>query len=94
VRQLASFLHKNYPDRFMIWNLSEKSYDYSLLDNQVIEFKFPGYPSPPLNQVFSLCNSIHAWLQADEANVAVIHCQTGKGRTLCAIAWYLAWSGQ
>jgi hypothetical protein len=70
VRQLSSFLHKHHPDKFMVWNLSEKSYDYKLLDNQVIEFRFPGYPAPPLSQVFSLCNSIHAWLQADPANVA------------------------
>lgn len=72
VKQLSTFLHKHYPDRFMLWNLSEKTYDYTALDNQVIEFRFPGYPSAPLNQVFALCNSIHAWLTADENNVAVV----------------------
>lgn len=79
VKQLSSFLHKHYPDRFMLWNLSEKSYDYTALDNQVIEFRFPGYPSAPLNQVFALCNSIHAWLTADENNVAVVRmCDTAQ----------------
>jgi len=94
VRQLASFLHKHHTDRFMIWNLSEKSYNYELLDNQVIEFRFPGYPAPPLSQLFSLCSSLHAWLEADPSNVALVHCQTGKGRTVCALSCYLAWSGQ
>lgn len=87
LRQLSSYLHKHHSDHFMIYNLSEKVYDYSMLDQQVIEFRFPGYPAAPLNEVFALCNSIHAWLQADPQNVAVIHCQTGRGRTLCAIAW-------
>lgn len=39
---ISSFLRKHYAGRFMIFNLSEKAYDYSLFDNQVIELKFPG----------------------------------------------------
>ena len=81
VKQLSTFLHKHYPDRFMLWNLSEKTYDYTALDNQVIEFRFPGYPAAPLNQVFALCNSIHAWLTADDNNVAVVRtCETETQR--------------
>jgi hypothetical protein len=50
------------------------------------------YPSPPLDLVFSICDSIHAWLSADPSNVCVVHCQTGNGRTVAVVAAYLAWS--
>jgi tensin len=91
LEMLASFLKKQHPEQFMVWNLSDRTYNYSLFDNQVIEFKFPGYPAPPLDKIFSICRSIDGWLRADERNVAVIHCQTGRGRTAAAIACYLAW---
>merc|ERR1712218_199770 len=94
IDHISTFLKKEYPNRFMIWNLSEKSYDYSKFNNQVIEFRFPGYPSAPLDQIFSICNSIHAWLTAEPKNVAVIHCQSGRGRTVATVASYLTWTGR
>lgn len=39
---VSSFLRSQFPGRFMIWNLSERTYDYAEFDNQVIEFRFPG----------------------------------------------------
>jgi protein tyrosine phosphatase len=33
------------------------------------------------------------WLNADPKNVAVVHCQTGNGRTSAAVAAYIAWAG-
>lgn len=93
-RALSHYLHSKHAEHFMLYNLSEKSYDTTLFDQQVIDFRFPGFPCPPLSQVFALCSSIHAWLTADDANVAVVHCQSGFGRTITACAWYLAWSGQ
>lgn len=43
--------------------------------------------------MFKICSSIENWLIADEDNLAVIHCLTGKGRTGTVIACYLAWVG-
>eukprot|EP01051_Picozoa_sp_SAG22_P024522 SAG22_NODE_6838_length_805_cov_2.118980_1_plen_90_part_10 len=65
----------------MIWNFSEVSYDYSFFENQVLEFKFPGHPAPPLELLVRICNAVQNWLAADQANVAVVHCRTGKRRT-------------
>jgi protein-tyrosine phosphatase len=48
---------------------------------QVLEFRFPGHPAPPLGLLFKMCTSLDAWLEADPTNVAVLHCLTGKGRT-------------
>ena len=73
-----------------MWNLSEVSYD----GLASIEFKFPGHPSAPLGALFELCASLDSWLDADPANVAAIHCISGKGRTLAIIACYLTWIGQ
>lgn len=92
IDNLSHFFRVHHRGRFMIINLSEAEYDYSKFENQVIDFKFPGYPAPPLNTLFNICSSIHGWLKADSANVVVIHCQSGHGRTFCVVAAYLLWS--
>jgi len=94
VKKYSNYFNKHLRGKYMIWNISEKTYDYSLFDNQVIEVKFPGYPAPPIQKILEICTSIDGWLQADEKNVAVIHCQTMRGRTVTMIAAYLTWSGE
>lgn len=71
---VAALLTERHSGHFMIWNLSEESYDSGLFENQVIEVKFPGFPAPPLGLLFKICTSIENWLAADTANVAVVHC--------------------
>eukprot|EP01138_Halocafeteria_seosinensis_P005583 gb/GECG01005706.1/.p1 GENE.gb/GECG01005706.1/~~gb/GECG01005706.1/.p1 ORF type:complete len:661 (+),score=112.01 gb/GECG01005706.1/:1-1983(+) len=90
---VADYLkHTHGDDHFMVWNLSEESYDYSMFCNQVIEYSFKGHPAPPLGLLFKLVTSIESWLVADEANnVAVVHCMTGKGRTCVVLAALLTW---
>uniref|UniRef100_A0AAV1TCC0 Phosphatidylinositol-3,4,5-trisphosphate 3-phosphatase n=1 Tax=Peronospora matthiolae TaxID=2874970 RepID=A0AAV1TCC0_9STRA len=90
---VAMYLNGSHQGQYMIWNLSEETYDNSYFDNQVLEFKFPGHPAPPLGLAFKICSSIESWLEADAKNVAVVHCLTGKGRTGTVIACYLAWVG-
>ena len=78
----------------MIWNLSEESYDYSIFDAQVVEVTMGGLPAPPLGLTARLCMGIESWLAADEGNVAVVHCATGRGRTAVVCACALAWIGE
>lgn len=88
--RLPAYLKKRHgTDRYLVWNLSEVSYD----GLSAVEFRFPGHPSAPLGALFELCTSLDSWLTADPSNVAVVHCLTGKGRTLTVLACYLAWSG-
>ena len=47
-----------------------------------------------LHQMFSICDSIDRWLRADDQNVAVLHCQTGTGRTFTVVSCYLSWMRQ
>ncbi|KAE9099157.1 hypothetical protein PF010_g15292 [Phytophthora fragariae] len=91
---VAMYLNGKHGGHYMIWNLSEETYDYAFFDNQVLEFNFPGHPAPPLGLMFKICSSIESWLQADDKNLAAVHCLTGKGRTGTVIACYLAWVGQ
>ncbi|OWZ15378.1 Phosphatidylinositol-3,4,5-trisphosphate 3-phosphatase [Phytophthora megakarya] len=67
---VAMYLNDKHGGHYMIWNLSEETYDYTFFDNQVLEFNFPGHPAPPLGLVFKICSSIESWLQADEKNLA------------------------
>lgn len=78
----------------MVWNLSEVDYDQTILNDQVLTFSFPGSPSPPLGLMLKLLVSLESWLKADDRNVAVVHCLTGKGRTSTVLAAFLCWMGQ
>lgn len=78
----------------MVYNLSEVEYDASTLDDMVLTYKFPGSPSPPLGMLLKLLLSIESWLEADERNVAVLHCLTGRGRTSTVLAAFLCWTGE
>ncbi len=96
-RKLAAIghlFHKRHGGRYMVWNLSEVEYDLSILDDQVLLFSFPGSPSPPLGLLLKLLISMESWLKADERNVAVVHCLTGKGRTSTVVAAFLCWMGE
>lgn len=91
---VSVFLKKRHEGRFMIWNISEEGYDYGKFSDQVLEYKFPGHPSPPLGLLFKICTSVESWLDADERNVAIIHCLTGKGRTAALVACVMTWIGE
>lgn len=48
INTVAKFLKQRHVGHFMIWNISEESYDYSKFADQVLEYQFPGHPAPPL----------------------------------------------
>jgi hypothetical protein len=96
-RKLAAIghlLNRRHDGRFLVWNLSEVGYDISILDNQVLTFSFPGSPSPPLGLLLKLLVSMENWMKADDRNIAVVHCLTGKGRTSTVLAAFLSWMGE
>ncbi|CAM9186351.1 unnamed protein product [Scytosiphon promiscuus] len=91
---VAALLRSRHSGHYMVWNVSEEGYDYSLFQDQVLEFRFPGHPAPPLGMLFKMCTSIESWLLADPKNIAAVHCLTGRGRTSTVLACYLAWVGE
>ena len=96
-RKLAAvghLLERRHDGRYLVWNLSEVDYDIGILNDQVLTFSFPGSPSPPLGLLLKLLVSMENWMKADDRNVAVVHCLTGKGRTSTVLAAFLCWMGQ
>ena len=91
---LALFLNTQFGKRYMIWNLSERTYDNAPFGGQVIDYVFVGYPNPPLDMLFATCTSIQAWLNTDPGNVAVVHCQATRSRSAMTLACFLAWTSQ
>ena len=94
IHDVSRFLLRRHEGHFMVWNVSEETYNTSLLADQVLEYKFPGHPAPPLGLLFKICTAVESWLDADEQNVAVVHCLTGKGRTAALVACILTWIGE
>jgi protein-tyrosine phosphatase len=94
INLVAALMRKRHAGHFMIWNISEEPYDYAKFNEQVLEYKFPGHPAPPLGLLFKICSSVESWLDADERNIAVVHCLTGKGRTAALMACVLTWIGE
>merc|ERR1712183_784207 len=93
IDDVAAMLNQYHKDHYMIWNLSDKDYDYMKFNNNVLEFGFPDHHSPPLDMLFKIVLTMHNWITADEQNVAVVHCLGGKGRTGTAICSYLFFAG-
>jgi tensin len=94
INKVSAYLKKHHEGKYMIWNISEESYDASYFNDQVLEYRFPGHPAPPLGLLFKICTSIESWLDADEDNVGIVHCLTGKGRTATLLACALTWNGE
>ena len=90
IRRLLTTRHHN---AFMIFNLSENKYDYSMFDDQILDFPFPDHHAPPLALMFTIVNAVDSWIQASPEHVAVVHCKGGKGRTGLIIVAWLMYSG-
>jgi hypothetical protein len=74
IDDVAEMLKSYHDGHYKIWNLSERTYDYSKFDNQTADFGFPDHHSPPLKTLFEIVWSMHGYLRADRLNVAAVHC--------------------
>ena len=97
IDKVSAFLDERYRTgthtRYMVYNLSGRRYDYEKFHHQVMDFPFPDHFPPGLQQLFKLCRTMHAWLEADPFHVAVVHCMAGKGRTGTVLAAYMLYAG-
>jgi len=55
---VSALMNHRHKGHYMVWNVSEETYDYSKLNDQVLDFKFPGHPAPPLGCLFKICTSV------------------------------------
>jgi phosphatidylinositol-3,4,5-trisphosphate 3-phosphatase/dual-specificity protein phosphatase PTEN len=56
-------------------------------------FPFDDHNAPPFELILQFCRNVKEWLDEHEANIAVIHCKAGKGRTGLMICAWLLFSG-
>ncbi|KAI6653252.1 hypothetical protein LOD99_3777 [Oopsacas minuta] len=92
LRDVAKMLMNKHGENYLVFNLSERRYDISKLNNQVLDFGWPDHLAPSLDRLCSICKSITSWLDSDQRHVAVVHCVGGKGRTGVVVAAYLHYS--
>ena len=76
--ELAAYLKSKYGSNFLVFNVSEHTYDPLIFDNQVVDCTFPGYPCPPLEATFILLKQIDSWISSATDHVAVINCQATR----------------
>lgn len=83
---VARFLRSRHAGNYLLLNLSERHYDEAIFDHRVMNVGFPDHHPPPFDLLWTVAVSMDRWLRADPANVCVVHCQAGKGRTGTVIA--------
>ncbi|KAH3764214.1 phosphatidylinositol-3,4,5-trisphosphate 3-phosphatase [Pelomyxa schiedti] len=82
MKEVYRFFETFHHEHYWVYNLcSERGYDASKFHDRVSVFPFDDHNAPPFEIIDKCCSHVMKWLAADPANVAVIHCKAGKGRT-------------
>lgn len=92
--QISKFFNSKHKNHYMIFNLSEFTYDKSLLNHNVQDIGFPDHFPPTLTQMFTILRSMDSWMSFDDRNLVAVHCKAGKSRTGLIICTYLLWKGE
>ncbi|XP_063676189.1 tensin-1-like isoform X3 [Bolinopsis microptera] len=94
LKDVAELLESKHKDKYLIINVSDRSYDTSFFKNQVVEFGWPDHHAPSMNLLICIVKTMDSWLREDPDHVIVCHCKGGKGRTGVAIAAYIQFSNR
>mmetsp|Transcript_6560 Transcript_6560/g.15079 ORF Transcript_6560/g.15079 Transcript_6560/m.15079 type:complete len:521 (-) Transcript_6560:300-1862(-) len=90
--EVKRFLNEAHGKKFRIYNLcAEKYFRDNGFPEESVSFPSADHCPPDFANMFEFCKDVEAWLQADEENVAVVHCKAGKGRSgtmICALLLY------
>jgi protein-tyrosine phosphatase len=89
VFMIADYIHETCGSNFYLVNLHEKSYDYSLFDNQVLDFQFPDHCAPRLSFVEAVARAMDNLKQRIPEVTFFVHCRAGRGRSALITAAYL-----
>ena len=88
---IAEYLNKNHPKKYLIFNLSGIPYEQEKFNNSVIDYFWPDHKAPPLYDIFKIIFQAYNFLGKDKENVICVHCLAGKGRTgtiCCSLLLY------
>lgn len=93
VTAVRDYLISRHQSCWKVWNLTEHSYPSRLFYGGVTQQTIPDHHAPMLMQALDIVQQILAYLHLDPANVAVVHCLAGKGRTGTIISMTLVAQG-
>jgi PTEN phosphatase family protein len=94
IEKVARFLDTKHGDHYRVYNLcSEKTYNTAFFHDRVERVLIDDHNVPSVEQMLKFADSVRAWLSAHPANVIVVHCKGGKGRTGTMICVWLIESG-
>eukprot|EP01047_Picozoa_sp_COSAG01_P069168 COSAG01_NODE_10161_length_2233_cov_1.210403_2_plen_224_part_00 len=89
IAEVVRFFEERHPGRYRIYNLCIEQYgcyDPTVFaTGAVLHYPCSDHNPPPLAMLHHFALSAKAWLAADPAHVAAVHCKAGKGRTGCMI---------
>ncbi|XP_041455910.1 phosphatidylinositol 3,4,5-trisphosphate 3-phosphatase TPTE2-like [Lytechinus variegatus] len=90
ISEVSRFLNTKHPDHYKVFNLcSERHYDESYFNHQVIRVQTDDHNVPKLEELLRFSKIAKEWMEADPKNVIFIHCKGGKGRTGTAVCTWL-----
>ena len=87
--EVVRFLELRHQNHYRVYNLSERSYDPSKFHMRTISYPFDANCPPPFELIQQFCEDMSAFLNADDRNVAVVHCCNGVQRTGIMVCSYL-----
>jgi len=93
IDRLSTRLNGDFGQRMLIYNMSERKYDTSKFQGEVVDVGFRGLPAPPVELLMELCVSAQQWLAGDEGNALVVHCFQGYSRSAVFMSCLLAFRG-
>ncbi|XP_075923878.1 phosphatidylinositol 3,4,5-trisphosphate 3-phosphatase TPTE2-like isoform X4 [Petromyzon marinus] len=95
IQEVARFLDMKHGNHYKVYNLcSEKGYEAKYFHNRVERVCVDDHNVPSLPELLRFADSVHQWMDSDDANVIAIHCKGGKGRTGTMVCTWLVDSGQ
>ena len=86
IEKVAQFLQEKHGDNYLVFNFSDRKYNYAKFGNKVQEYEWKDHHAPKVLILFEACKRMFEFLQADDKNVIVVHCNAGKGRTGTSIS--------
>lgn len=90
IDEVSRFMNEKHKDHYMIFNASNRGYNYEKFNQNVYVIEWPNhYPCPFISFTETILTSTSFLLQNPE-NVIAVHCLAGKGRTgslICGILY-------